>query len=502
MESCHIHTRCITDDYSVDWGVQLGRGLTCVTLCRDKRWNKIYALKYMPKTAASLHEINITHHCSKHCPEAVVTLQAAYENDLLFSHAPTRLVRYHLLVLEYMNGGSLHSYFAELQFKYTERAVNQIFSRIVTCLHKLHALNIAHRDVKLENILWRRRSDGEVDIRLSDLAFADFDLDYTLSSECGTAEYQAPETQIEAPRVCRRGGTYTRACDIWSLGVVLYVMLSGCFPFAGQDVKAKLMQDYKFPAATWSDVSDRAKAFVSTLLCAPPRLRPTTEVILNHPWITDAESLPKTYLSALERIVHLPYQTRLEKQAPFVKEVVGDDDYSCESPRPGRRRRLSFIGEDMPHPAEDEWSNCITPTDSASHAELISGPTKSSAPLTPPAVPLSLPSSFSSSSVPAPPSKANSQYQWYNTFKGLSAQAEEQVGTMRKFNEERGFGCVGPVFAAAHKVETTSHDVDDPALSYRHSTFTRQPICVKASNGGPLPEWVEEDQAPIEWQRC
>lgn len=113
------------------------------------------------------------------------------------------------------------------------------------------------------------------------------------------------------------------------------MLLSGCFPFEGQDAKAKLMQDYKFPAATWGGVSEKAKAFVSTLLCAPPRLRPDTDRVLDHPWLTDPESLPRNYLrceggyvsgvddpcssfqlkilqlrfiipSALERIVNLP----------------------------------------------------------------------------------------------------------------------------------------------------------------------------------------------------
>lgn len=78
--------------------------------------------------------------------------------------------------------------------------------------------------------------------------------------------------------------------------MVLYVLLSGCFPFEGHDVKAKLMQDYKFSAATWTGVSERAKAFISTLLCAPPRLRPPTERVLDHPWLTDPDNLPRTYL--------------------------------------------------------------------------------------------------------------------------------------------------------------------------------------------------------------
>lgn len=138
-----------------------------------------------------------------------------------------------------------------------------LMSACEKALHSHPAGATPRRDVKPDNILWRYNEQGELDIRLSDLAFADFDSGYNLSSECGecdvqaggagrslaaciclarllpalvvesakqmsndrhsfsfsgTPEYQAPETQIENPRVCRRGGTYTRACDVWSLG--------------------------------------------------------------------------------------------------------------------------------------------------------------------------------------------------------------------------------------------------------------------------------------------
>lgn len=78
--------------------------------------------------------------------------------------------------------------------------------------------------------------------------------------------------------------------------MTLYVFLSGCFPFDGQDVKAKLKQDYKFPQSTWGSVGLRGKAFTSTLLCAPPRLRPTTERLLDHGWLSDPDDNPKEYL--------------------------------------------------------------------------------------------------------------------------------------------------------------------------------------------------------------
>lgn len=109
----------------------------------------------------------------------------------------------------------------------------------------LHSLNIAHRDIKPENVLLSGPVpvQGEIPAaKLTDLAFADFDR-YNLRTECGTPEYQAPETQSAGRMVgCRRGGCYTRACDMWSLGASLYLILSGTFPFEGYDVQKKIKQ--------------------------------------------------------------------------------------------------------------------------------------------------------------------------------------------------------------------------------------------------------------------
>eukprot|EP00043_Microstomoeca_roanoka_P009772 m.93051 g.93051 ORF g.93051 m.93051 type:complete len:445 (-) comp14688_c0_seq1:338-1672(-) len=308
-----ILSRRLEDDFMVDWSRPLGKGTTRnVVLCKHRRTQQAYALKFMPKSRVSLHEIYMLHYCTVHCPEAVTKLEAVYENDLFFGDQPQFPVRHHIMVMEYMNAGTLFDRAAELRFRYTERIVSKLFRQVVEKVRVLHSLNIAHRDLKPENILIHRMDDGTSILKLTDFAFAHFDFGYSMSSECGTPEYQAPETQIDHPRVSRRGGYYTKACDIWSLGTMLYVLLSGTFPFRGQDVSLKLKQDYSFHAESWKDVSMQAQAFVSTLLCAPPRLRPSVERILDHSWLSDPDDLNDTYLSGVELLVNAPETHSIE----------------------------------------------------------------------------------------------------------------------------------------------------------------------------------------------
>ncbi|EGD83129.1 camk/mapkapk/mapkapk protein kinase [Salpingoeca rosetta] len=292
--------RRVEDDFIVDWAHPLGAGRNVVT-CRHRRTHELGVLKYMPKSDVSLHEIFMLHYCTVHCPDHVTRLIAAYENDVYFADNPHKPVRFHLIILEYMNGGTLFDHARQLGFQYTERVVSNLFRQVVECVDKIHSLNIAHRDIKPENVLLCHDGDA-TRVKLTDMAFAHFDRGHSMASECGTPEYQAPETQIDHPRVSRRGGFYTKACDIWSLGVTLYVLLSGTFPFQGQDVHSKLIQDYSFPPEAWDDVSQRAQAFTSTLLCAPPRLRPTTARLLDHPWLCDPDTLNNATLSAVERL--------------------------------------------------------------------------------------------------------------------------------------------------------------------------------------------------------
>ena len=146
----------------------------------------------------------------------------------------------------------------------------------------LHSRHICHRDLKLEN--WVLESGKDV---WSPLKLIDFGLSthYTpghrLSRVVGSSYYVAPEVLKKS---------YTEACDLWSLGVIVYMLLSGAPPFYGRNdeaIKASIVQGaYTFPHELFRDVSDDAMAFVACLLSYSIEYRYTAEQALTHPWLT------------------------------------------------------------------------------------------------------------------------------------------------------------------------------------------------------------------------
>mmetsp|Transcript_65178 Transcript_65178/g.191230 ORF Transcript_65178/g.191230 Transcript_65178/m.191230 type:complete len:741 (-) Transcript_65178:83-2305(-) len=157
----------------------------------------------------------------------------------------------------------------------------RIFREMLQGIKHLHSCNVAHRDVKLDNFLVG--DDGIVKI-------ADFGLSKLTGSggsapktRVGTPQYWAPEVQ----NVEKRGGSYGAAADLWSVGVMLYVMLCGKYPFDDKVRAEKRLVDAAFEGdgARWQDVSEDAKDIVRGLLRVDPKERLGVEECLRHPWL-------------------------------------------------------------------------------------------------------------------------------------------------------------------------------------------------------------------------
>ena len=123
------------------------------------------------------------------------------------------------LVMEYASGGNLCSY-VKLKKRLDETEARAIFQQLSSAIAYLHSLNIVHRDIKLENIL----IDGRRNIKITDFGFSVYVVDKKLKIFCGTPSYMPPE-------IVMRREYYGPPVDCWSLGVLLYAMLCGCFPF-------------------------------------------------------------------------------------------------------------------------------------------------------------------------------------------------------------------------------------------------------------------------------
>ena len=166
------------------------------------------------------------------------------------------------MVMELVDGGDLFDGIIEAEGGHlTELFAATVIQRSCGALAFLHKRGIAHRDIKPENIMLKKDMDvmGEL-IKLADFGFARLydDKGQTMSTTCGTPEYVAPE-------VLKQKG-YGCECDVWSMGVVLYIMLCGYAPFHNDNVQRLFQQIMRgriaFPAQEWGSISPDAKALV------------------------------------------------------------------------------------------------------------------------------------------------------------------------------------------------------------------------------------------------
>jgi len=130
---------------------------------------------------------------------------------------------------------------------------------------------------------------------------------------CGTPQYVAPEI-INKSRGIEVG--YSKAVDLWSMGVILYIILSGTPPFGDKDFSKILKADFKFPQANWSSISDEAKDLIRHLLCVSPETRLTVQQVLSHPWLADLSSSENTTPSPQSGVTTPPSTPPLSPKSP------------------------------------------------------------------------------------------------------------------------------------------------------------------------------------------
>ena len=199
------------------------------------------------------------------------------------------------MIMELAEGGEL---FERIQSKgsFTEEEAAGIMRQLLSCLKFMHSpeRKIAHRDLKPENILFIAQTDDSC-VKLTDYGFskrvmADVNnmhggCDHVFKTRLGSPNYVAPEI------LSSRHAPYGVEVDIWSLGVILYIMLCGYFPFYSENERELYKQirsaRYDFPEEEWSHVSDAAKDLVTSMLTLDPRLRATAADCLRHPWIAN-----------------------------------------------------------------------------------------------------------------------------------------------------------------------------------------------------------------------
>ncbi|KAH9867384.1 hypothetical protein IAQ61_007976 [Plenodomus lingam] len=191
------------------------------------------------------------------------------------------------LVLELATEGELFNWIVMKQ-KLTEPEARKVFVQLFQAVKYLHERNIVHRDIKPENILL---TDKNLSIKLADFGLAKIIGEESFTTTlCGTPSYVAPEILENSNH--RR---YTRAVDVWSLGVVLYICLCGFPPFSdelyspenpytlSQQIK---MGRFDYPSPYWDSVGDPALDLIDRMLTVDVESRITIDECLEHPWTT------------------------------------------------------------------------------------------------------------------------------------------------------------------------------------------------------------------------
>ncbi|XP_037579143.1 MAP kinase-activated protein kinase 2 isoform X2 [Dermacentor silvarum] len=278
----------ITQDYSISDHV-LGLGINGkVVECYDKAKGSKFALKVLRDNVKARREVDL-HWRASNCKH-IVNIVDVYENV----YGGNRCL---LVVMECMQGGELFQRIQErAEGAFTEREAAEIIRDICKAVAHLHRMNIAHRDLKPENLLYSKPDDSAV-LKLTDFGFAKETTNFnSLQTPCYTPYYVAPE--VLGPE------RYDKSCDMWSLGVIMYILLCGFPPFysnhglaisPGMKKRIRAGQ-YDFPNPEWKNVSQDAKDLIKGLLRTDPTQRLSIEEVLVNKWIAKYTEVPQTPL--------------------------------------------------------------------------------------------------------------------------------------------------------------------------------------------------------------
>jgi MAP kinase interacting serine/threonine kinase len=281
-----------------------------VKTCRDRLTKQEYAVKIIskarhPNRTRVFKEIDIYYHC-RGCENILSIIDFLEDDD------------YFYLVFQKMEGGPLLNHIMK-RGRLTEREASLIVRDIANGLNFLHSKGMSHRDLKPENILVERADS------LTPIKLCDFDLGSAirlnsnkttpistpeLSTPVGSVEFMAPEVVDAWTSLEGSLQMYDKRCDLWSLGVIIYIMLSGYPPFYGtcghicgwtigeeceqcQSLLFERIQDgeFDFPDKDWKYISDGAKDLIKRLLVRDASLRLTAAEVLQHPWVKNSQLL-------------------------------------------------------------------------------------------------------------------------------------------------------------------------------------------------------------------
>ncbi|RCN45458.1 kinase domain protein [Ancylostoma caninum] len=218
--------------------------------------------------------------------------------------------------MELVTGGELFDRIVA-KGSYTEKDASHLIRQNLQVLHAvafMHENGVVHRDLKPENLLYFNQ-DEDSKIMVSDFGLSKTEDSGVMATACGTPGYVAPEVLQQKP--------YGKAVDVWSIGVIAYILLCGYPPFYDEsdaNLFAQIIKgEYEFDAPYWDQISDSAKDFISHLMCCDPEQRYTCEQALEHPWREQV-----TYLSLVPLCCLFDrYNCRISGNTAYTTDIHG-----------------------------------------------------------------------------------------------------------------------------------------------------------------------------------
>ncbi|KAK8636614.1 hypothetical protein V6N13_124356 [Hibiscus sabdariffa] len=295
----------IRDLYKI--GRKLGQGQFGTTyLCTEITTGIEYACKSICKRKLISKEdvddvrkeIQIMHHLTGH--KNIVAIKGAYE-DTLYVH----------IVMELCSGGELFDRIIQ-RGHYTERKAAALTKIVVGVVEACHSLGVMHRDLKPENFLLVNKDD-DFSLKAIDFGLSVFfKPGQVFTDVVGSPYYVAPEVLLKH---------YGPEADVWTAGVILYILLSGVPPFWAETQQgifdAVLKGDIDFESDPWPVISDSAKDLIRKMLCSRPSERLTAHEVVCHPWICENGVAPDKALdpAVLSRLKQFSAMNKLKKMA-------------------------------------------------------------------------------------------------------------------------------------------------------------------------------------------
>lgn len=269
-----------TFDSEYKRGKQLGEGAFSVVIEATKKGtDESFAVKVVTKS-------KLTKEDEIALKDEIAVLKELQHKHIIRLYDVFEEQSFWYLVTEKMMGGELFDRIVSKSF-YNEKEARDVCKILFEAIGYCHSHSVAHRDLKPENLLLRAE-DNDSEIKIADFGFAKKVLTpNSLTTQCGTPGYVAPEILEGTP--------YDTKSDMWSLGVIVYILLGGYPPFIEQNQRELFRKirkgQYEFHEEYWGSVSADAKDLISSLLTVAPSKRLSAAEALRHKWMMQDASV-------------------------------------------------------------------------------------------------------------------------------------------------------------------------------------------------------------------